>query len=80
MVSATVFMPERSSDFFTTKIEAYRNENTRSDKPKPKNQALIARIEDVRLAGPRELFTDDITLFQQFSFWRRRGIPAGAKK
>ncbi len=62
-VSATVFMPEQSSDFFTKKIEAYRNENTRSDKPKPKNQELIARIEDVRLAGPRDLFTDEITLF-----------------
>lgn len=30
IVAATVFVPERSADFFTKKIEAYRDENTTS--------------------------------------------------
>lgn len=60
-VSATVFVPERSADFFTRKIEAYRNEDTRTGKPK--NEALIARIETVQLGAVRSLFTDDIDSF-----------------
>lgn len=60
-VSATVFVPERSATFFTQKIEAYRDQETRTGKPK--NEALIARIEDVRLATVRSLFTDDESLF-----------------
>ena len=60
-VSATVFVPERSADFFTRKIEAYRDEETPTGKPK--NAALIARIETVRLGAVRSLFTDDMDLF-----------------
>ena len=61
MVSATVFVPERSADFFAKKVEAYRDENTKSGKPR--NEALVARIEDVRLGAVRSLFTDDMALF-----------------
>lgn len=60
-ISATVFVPERSADFFSQKIEAYRNEDTRWGKPK--NEALIARIETVRLGALRALFTDDMELY-----------------
>jgi hypothetical protein len=60
-VSATVFVPERSAEFFSRKITAYRDENTRTGKPK--NEALVARIEDIRLAVVRSLFTDDLALF-----------------
>lgn len=60
-VSATVFVPERSAEFFSRKIDAYRNENTKTGKPK--NEALVARIEDVRLAAVRSLFTDSMALF-----------------
>jgi hypothetical protein len=42
--SATVFVPEASVDFFDRRIEAYRDEDTKSGKPK--NEALVARIED----------------------------------
>lgn len=63
MVSATVFVPERSAEFFSRKITAYRDENTKTGKPK--NEALVARIEDVRLAVVRSLFTDDLGLFPQ---------------
>jgi hypothetical protein len=60
-VSATVFVPERSAEFFSHKITAYRDENTRTGKPK--NEALVARIEDIRLAAVRSLFTDEMALF-----------------
>ncbi|RNJ42305.1 hypothetical protein B5V01_28840 [Mesorhizobium erdmanii] len=76
-VSATVFVPERSAEFFARKIEAYRDENTRTGKPK--NEALVARIEDVRLAAVRSLFTDEIALFPQagrqawWEVWMRDG-------
>ncbi|PWB88533.1 S8 family peptidase [Methylosinus sporium] len=62
-LSATVFVPERSADFFSRKITAYRDENTKTGKPK--NEALVARIEDIRLAVVRSLFTDDVALFPQ---------------
>jgi hypothetical protein len=61
MVTATVFVPERSAEFFSRKITAYRDENTRTGRPK--NEALVARIEDIRLAVVRSLFTDDLALF-----------------
>jgi hypothetical protein len=60
-ISATVFVPERAADFFDKRIEAYRSEQTKSGKPK--NEALIARIDNVQLATARALFTDDATCF-----------------
>ena len=63
VVSATVFVPERSAEFFANKVNAYRDENTKTGKPK--NEALVARIEDVRLAAVRSLFTDNMALFPQ---------------
>jgi len=62
-VAATVFVPERSAEFFSRKIAAYRDEDTKSGKPK--NEALVARIEDIRLAAVRSLFTDDMALFPE---------------
>lgn len=60
-LSATVFVPNASADFFDKRIEAYRGEETKAGTPK--NQALIARIEDVRLGAARALFTDEVALF-----------------
>ena len=56
IVSATVFVPERSAEFYARKIEEYRDEDTRWGKPK--HEALIARIETVRLGLVQALFTD----------------------
>lgn len=67
-ISATVFVPESSADFYDKRIEAYRTEETKSGKPK--NENLVARIEDVRLGSARSLFTDDMTLFPDV------GVPA----
>lgn len=76
-VTATVFVPERSAEFFQRKLEAYRDEETITGKPK--NQALVARIEDIRLGVVRSLFTDSIELLPQagrqawWEVWLRDG-------
>lgn len=61
-IAATVFVPESKKDSYLKKIEKYRTEDT--PRGRPKNEALIASIDDVRLAcGARSLFTDDLALF-----------------
>jgi hypothetical protein len=55
-VRATVFVPEAQADYFTNKVEQYRDEET--DGGRPRNQNLVARIEDVRLSALSSLFTD----------------------
>src|SRR5205085_10986404 len=50
-ISATVFVPETAADFFDKRIEAYRDKETRTGRPK--NEALIARIDNVHLAAAR---------------------------
>lgn len=60
MVTATVFVPEAAADYYTAKFEQYRDELTPGGKPK--NENLVARIEDVRLAAVRSLFTDEAAL------------------
>jgi Subtilase family len=68
-ISAAVFVPETSADFFDKRIEAYRDQETKTGKPK--NEALIARIDNVQLAAARSLFTDDAELFpaQRIPVW-----------
>lgn len=61
IVSATVFVPERSAEFYARKIEEYRDEETRWGKPK--HEALIARIETVRLGLVQALFTDAVDTY-----------------
>lgn len=76
-VSATVFVPETALDFFFSKIEAYRNEETETGKPK--NEPLIARLDDINLGTVRALFTDNLALFPSESqkvwweVWLRHG-------
>jgi hypothetical protein len=67
-ISATVFVPESAADFYDKRIEAYRTERNKSGKPK--NENLIARIDDVRLGTVRALFTDDVEMFPAV------GVPA----
>ncbi|XKM38039.1 S8 family peptidase (plasmid) [Rhizobium ruizarguesonis] len=62
-ITATVFVPEHSLEFYSKKVDAYRTEQTETGRPK--NEALIARIEDVRLAAVRSLFTDAPELYPQ---------------
>jgi len=76
-VSATVFIPEAASDFFLSKIEAYRDKDTITGKPQ--NEPLIARLDDISLGTVRALFTDDLSLFPSESqevwweVWLRHG-------
>ena len=60
-VLATVFVPEAQAEYYSNKIEQYRDEETA--RGNPKNQNLVARIEEVRLSTLRSLFTDADDLF-----------------
>lgn len=80
-IFATVFVPETASDTFPSKIEDYRDKDT--DKGNPKNESLIARLEDVNLGTVRGLFTDKTASFpseNQVVWWevwlRKSGIDA----
>jgi hypothetical protein len=63
MVSATVFVPEQATDYFLQKVEKYRDENT--DTGRPKNEALVSRLETVQIGTVRSLFTDNPNLFPE---------------
>jgi hypothetical protein len=54
--SATVFVPEAQLAFFQERVRAYREEETKSGRPK--NEGLVARVDLVRLATIRSLYTD----------------------
>lgn len=77
MLSATVFVPEKASDFFPDKIKAYRDED--SNNGNPKNQSLITRLNDINLGTISTLFTDNPALFPDedqavwWEIWLRRG-------
>lgn len=58
---ASVFVPARAENFYLRKIEAYRTTDTQSGRPR--NEPLVSRIETVRLATARSLFTDEERLF-----------------
>lgn len=60
-VTASVFVPATAEVYYQEKVEAYRTQETRTGRPK--NESLIARMETVRLATARSLFTDDDSLF-----------------
>lgn len=60
-VTATVFVPATAEAYYQEKVEAYRTQETRTGRPK--NEPLISRMEVVRLATARSLFTDDDALF-----------------
>ena len=74
---ATVFVPDSAAEYFLKKVEAYRSENT--EKGKPKNEALIARIESIALSAIRSIYTDDQTIFPAageqiwWEIWIRQG-------
>jgi hypothetical protein len=77
-VSATVFVPEKASDFFALKIEAYRDKET--EKGNPKNEPLIACLDDISLGTVRALFTDNLSSFPSsesqevwWEVWLRHG-------
>jgi hypothetical protein len=60
---ASVFVPTRAENYYLRKIEAYRTQETQ--KGRPRNETLVSRIDTVRLATTRSLFTDEERLFPQ---------------
>ena len=56
---AVCFVPDGKLDYFIKRVEEYRDDVTRNGTPK--NQPLIANIENVRLAAVDALWTDDRT-------------------
>lgn len=90
---ATVFVPDAVAHHFLKKIEEYRTENAKPRKPnkdapitdkntnpvRPKNEDLIARIQNIALAAVRSVYTDDPALFPAaghriwWEVWIRQG-------
>ena len=60
-ISATVWVPQSAAQHFATKIQAYRDQLGKGGKPK--NEALVSRIDAVAAAALRSVFTDDDQLF-----------------
>lgn len=77
-ITASVFVPQRAEAYYQRKVEAYRDVDT--DRGRPRNEPLVSRMETVRLATARSLFTDDAVLFPQaadeqvwWEVWLREG-------
>jgi hypothetical protein len=60
---ATVFVPDGKLRHFTTRIEAYRAQETRGGNPK--NQDLVASISEISKAVARHLWTDEAGLYPE---------------
>src|SRR5277367_1284821 len=68
-ISATVFVPMRAEQYFLKKIEKYRTEETAprpatetrqaTEGGRPKNEALVARIDSIALGAFRSVLMDD---------------------
>ncbi len=55
---ATVYVPQGNIGYFVKKVEKYLTENVKSGKPK--NQALVESIADIRLAVAESFWTDEL--------------------
>ena len=69
-VRATVYIPAGKESYFIQKVEDYSNEAKRTAKGNPKNNNLVASIEDVKLAmldafwiGNRDQMPSDIAIW-----------------
>nr|WP_292724339.1 S8 family serine peptidase [Mesorhizobium sp.] len=62
-ITASVFLPQSAQAYYLRKVEAYRDVDT--DRGRPRNEPLVSRMETVRLATARLLFTDHDDLFPQ---------------
>lgn len=75
--TATVFVPERSADYYLGRVEEYRTSETQTGRPR--HEALVARLEAARVGEVRSLFTDQSATFPQpeqevwWEVWLRSG-------
>ncbi|WP_392538591.1 S8 family peptidase [Legionella sp. 227] len=69
LINATVFVPEGKLPVFIKKIEQYKNEETKTGKPK--NNDLVCSINNIKLAALKSLWTDIEELFpaQNEAIW-----------
>lgn len=77
-ITASVFVPMRAEDYYLGKVQAYRDMDTA--RGRPRNEPLVSRMETVRLATARSLFTDEDRLFPEnpqervwWEVWLREG-------
>ncbi|WP_194744949.1 S8 family peptidase [Thermaurantiacus tibetensis] len=77
-ITASVFVPKRAEDYYLNKVRDYRDKETA--KGRPRNEPLVTRMETVRLANARSLFTDEERLFPKnpqervwWEVWLREG-------
>ena len=79
LVAASVFIPVTAENHFLEKVEEYRSRETA--KGRPANEPLVSRMETVRLATARSLFTDDDSLFpiQGESVWWEIWLRSGRR-
>ncbi len=80
---ATVHVPDGQLAYFIKRVEEYLTKKTSGEKPQPKNRALIAGIENVRVAALDALWTDDLALLPKgdevvwWEVWLSNGPTAG---
>jgi hypothetical protein len=78
--TATVFVPERSAEYYLGRVEEYRTSETATGRPR--HEALVARLEAARVGEVRSLFTDPIATFPAvereiwWEVWLRNGRRA----
>ena len=75
---ASVFVPARAENYYLDKVKAYRDRDTPAGRPK--HEPMVTRIDTIRLANARSLFTDEDRLFPQepndrvwWEVWLREG-------
>ena len=74
---ASVYVPTRAERHFVKKIERYRDEETQ--RGRPKNEALVARLDAVALGAFESVYTDDLELLLRgedavwWEVWLRKG-------
>jgi hypothetical protein len=77
-ITASVFVPTRAEDYYLGKVRDYRDRETAGGRPR--NEPLVTRMETMRLATARSLFTDEDRLFPEnpqervwWEIWLREG-------
>lgn len=76
-IIAAVFVPDDAASYYLEKIDAYADEPVGN--ARPKNQALVEAIEDIRIAEVATVFTDAPDRFPNedralwWEVWLRRG-------
>ncbi len=77
-ITASVFVPTRAEEYYLAKVRDYRDRETAGGRPR--NEPLVTRMETVRLATARSLFTDEDGFFPEnpqervwWEVWLREG-------